>query len=1857
MKTVPVSRSGFPLNPFLRALLPLMTMPGLALATPTGGVVVGGNAAISQQDVVTTVIDQSSAAAAINWQSFNVGGNEFVVFNQPSASSVTLNRVVGGDVSTLLGTLSANGRVFLVNPAGVLFGQGATVDVGGLVASTLDISVEDFFAGNYVFAQPAAQGGRVENAGRITAADGGFVVLAGAEVRNTGLIQGRLGTVALTSGSALTLDVDGSGLVGYEITQGTLSEAAGVSNVGEILAQGGRVVMAANLARELIGSVVNNQGVVRAQGMAEEDGGGIVLTATGGNITQSGTLDVSAGSGQAAGSIDILSDRDISLTAGSRIDATGPSAGAVRVIAERSLSYEAGALTDIARESDQGFGGFAELSGRQEISIEGHVALGDGGTLVFDPGDDFAIGGPILRLRDISENSLETILREASSSSIVSVVGASSVTLLDLEDGVLDGTSTLPGFGAGLLLGVGTTSRPDPRPSTDGVYTRGAVGSIRFVDSNDAIRVGGALIINTGTDAGTVNVGALDARSIFIDSANDITTGDLLSVGSVDLVTLDGQIRAGNISVGAGSLDLRSRNADLGDDLSGGFVSGIALDNLDVGGSVTLETVDVRPPGSELPGAGLGITAAEVSAAGSLIVSSTRDIQLGSVEVSNAGGLAAVDIRARNGALSTGAISISGSAGGDGVQTRVALSGDTGVTLDGDLSLADADGIIAMIDSRSGDMSIGGTISGGRVFINANTDVTADSDVTLGELRNLTELNLAVGGQLNLTGSGSLSVAEDIFIEVGGGDIDFADISSGAGSIFLSTGLGNINTESVSAAGHLYAFAGQGDLAMGLAHAGAGMDLSTRNGQISVASLTLSGGSLIVESRNADVGDDAGGGFVSGITLGDLNVPGSVALSTFENRPDSSAAIGLGGSISVGDISAQGGVSIDVSGSRGTHGGDISLGAIQVESDLLGSNTLWVLAEAGSIRTGSIAMTDSSQGNNRQARILLGGGGEVTIDGDLSVIDAEGGSASLFSDFGDVSVSGSVDVGDFSVSAGGDLNLGRVDGVDRGLSLLASGQLRLASTDLSVSEDLSIDVGDGSVQFHSLAAGVVLSVNVRQGDLSLTTASAGFMALQTPNGRINLGGPVTTDGDFVAVAGGDLNLADLAVGGTTSLGAGGNVNVNQASGDLVIDTLVADGANLVASDGRIEVASFSTGDGDVVLSSTNADAADDAAGGNVSGILIGDLAAGGDIDLRTQNLDPVVAGVPDMSEGIRAGNLSAGGSLTAITQSGDLVLGTVASGDALRLDSGGGLSLADSSIDVAGSVEVSAGSGDLMFTDVTGNGVDLLARNGRVDVQRVDARAGDLAVHSVNADVGDDADGPVSGIRLGEVAEVGGSITLGTLDIGPAGSAAGGFGITAGNLSAGGSVSVSASSGDIQLGGVSSRGDLAILAQAGGVNLSDPSLVAAGTLAVSAATGDLEFATVDGSTVNLFANDGRIRVDELAAGAGGAMLISRNADLADDLSGGPVSGLSIGNMVSGGSVSLVADDSAPPGAGASTPRASGGPSGNITVGEIRVIADPDQTEEGTASRIEVRASGLLTLDNSEISGDGITLQAGDIRLSNASITGGPVLFSLQGPDADLSDGGSRSAILADSLLVSGARNILLGASDLSVGSGLTPEGTGDAALLAELARRGLAPGVSIRPNAALLASDTLSLGSLALEGDHLLLQGNAVSVGSDGLRAAGGLLLQLLPGDPEALVSLENLRAQIGDVNFGARNDFPPPPGEERSVVVIGGSAFDGDILVGQNGRVVPPPGTDLVLFTSGNVTEFRRTSRDNGEVVIIGNVVRPPPRPEEEEVSAQQNQIPPPVPRPVPVVEVDLPGEDLIEQHTADWGIGEVCP
>ncbi len=289
----------------------LVLLSALTLGTPQAHAANAADASVSSGTGTvatqgnTTTINQVSQRLAIDWTQLSTRANEALVFNQPNASAIALNRITGSSPSEFLGSLTANGQVFILNPNGVLFGAGAQVNVGGLVASTLSMSNADFQADNLVFSNSGtgATRGTVVNQGTLAAAPGGYLALLAPEVRNEGVMTAHLGTALLAAGNKVTLTLNNGSLLGYSIDQGALNALAQNSQL--IQANGGQVVLSAKALDSLSAAAVNNTGIIEAKTL-QNQGGRILLLgdmATG-TVTVGGTLDASAPNGGDGGFIE-----------------------------------------------------------------------------------------------------------------------------------------------------------------------------------------------------------------------------------------------------------------------------------------------------------------------------------------------------------------------------------------------------------------------------------------------------------------------------------------------------------------------------------------------------------------------------------------------------------------------------------------------------------------------------------------------------------------------------------------------------------------------------------------------------------------------------------------------------------------------------------------------------------------------------------------------------------------------------------------------------------------------------------------------------------------------------------------------------------------------------------------------------------------------------------------------------------------------------------------------------------------------------------------------------------------------------------------------------------------------------------------------------------------------------------------------------------------------------------------------------------------------------------------------------------------------------------------------------------------
>ncbi|ELM7437145.1 filamentous hemagglutinin N-terminal domain-containing protein [Salmonella enterica] len=755
-------------------------LPAMALAAdlPTGGQIVGGQGSISTSGNQMTIHQQTQNMAA-NWHSFDIGKNNTVQFVQPNSSSVALNRVTGASGSQIMGTLKANGQVFILNPNGVLFGKNARVDVGGLVASTKNISTTDFMKGQYTLSGSGNPGAQVVNQGSLTTSKGGYIVLAGERVSNSGTVTTPSGKTILAAGKTVTLQLDNGGLTSVSVNGSVVN--ALVENQGLISATNGQVYLTAKGQDMLLNTVVNNSGTVEAKGLANR-GGEIVLNGgDSGVMSQSGHLLADSQTGQ-GGKI-TLEGQNIHLAGGSLTTATGKTGGgevyvgggwqgqdshiknASKVVMDKAATVDVSA-------TENGNGGTAVLwsddytNFRGTVLAKGGAKSGDGGRVETSSHRNLQASGAVDASARAGHGG-EWLLDPTD----VTIVGAGADTGID--SATADGTDIFtPTASGGQILNSSIVNQLNAGTSvtvkTSGTDTDGETGNIT-VNAN--------IIKTAGTDA-----------KLTLLADNNISTGDNVSIGAttgkLNLDLLAGNT-TNNASISLGKfINISLNGGDLLAD-AGNSASGVSLTFMNngkiKGGNVTLNL-----------SRGLGGYAYNVNADNDLTIngSVTGSTGWGAVLGFTAGGKLAMN--------SPGSISLQANDPGNG-GGRVLISGDKGVTLNAaagtvTLNAAKAATNGVNITSGNGAVSITNMVqdgSNGMTLTNANISskdgIVLNGTTFWGQAVVMSGVNLTTGGDVDITGlaknltTGGLGAASSSGVQLSG-----SNISSTGGNITLT---------------------------------------------------------------------------------------------------------------------------------------------------------------------------------------------------------------------------------------------------------------------------------------------------------------------------------------------------------------------------------------------------------------------------------------------------------------------------------------------------------------------------------------------------------------------------------------------------------------------------------------------------------------------------------------------------------------------------------------------------------------------------------------------------------------------------------------------------------------------------------------------------------------------------------------------------------------------------------------------------------------------------------------------------------------------------------------------------------------
>ena len=852
-----------------------MTVACQALANPEGPTVRHGQVNISPG--THAQIQQLTDRAIVDWNSFSVGRNESLVFLQPSQLSVILNRVTGGDPSAILGQLSANGNVFLINPNGILFGPDSVVNVGGLVASTLNLNDDDFLSGNYRFFDDSSGNlGAVVNQGRITISDGGYAVLTGPAVLNEGLIVAKGGKVVLASGERATLNLDGRDLVHFSLE----------SSIGE-----GNVLLAPGALSETLANALGVNPALRADRLVQEADGSVRMVRSSGTLVQAGTVSVDGNDGIDAGSI-ILDSTDVTILAdGSVTSASGVGAdsggGEILVLSdmdgERSFGFtdvHTGALIS-ATGGASGDAGFIEVSGNR-LNLHGEVDLtapnGVAGTFLLDPqtytiidGDNMPTTvGDFITVGDQYFNTLTgTTLVISSTGDVIFDLGIDGNN--PTNDGVMSFLN-LSGNRVNLTINSGTDPDPD--------------GIIDFGD--DGITVSGLNSMNLNSEGGVLfgDSRVVVNGNVNIDSvgAIQLQTGTLLVTNDGD-ITLDGEngvdLGSGFINPGAGGGStgflhiLSDRDIDLG-------TSSITVNaNNEINPlSITAgDPLDLLAIPADLILGGAQISVVQTGGASGvqgLILTATRDIDFGSSDLTyshNRSSSGTYEDR-----ISAGG-NIFSSAAPDGdpgnFLNNYVITGDTGpllMTAGGSIVLTDL-----FLDVNEVDVNVfrdttiaanGGVLDLGNSEIDIETALTLSSSSDI--IFNSPTLTTYNGGNLDIDAGGYVSVVEGTLSSLGHLHITGDHGVSLGDSTLTVNSTGPINPLSITAGD---AMSPPADLLLGNAQ----MTVTTVGGASGVQGLFLTAtGDIDLGSSDLTYSHDRSGG---GIYQDRINAGGSIFSS------------------------------------------------------------------------------------------------------------------------------------------------------------------------------------------------------------------------------------------------------------------------------------------------------------------------------------------------------------------------------------------------------------------------------------------------------------------------------------------------------------------------------------------------------------------------------------------------------------------------------------------------------------------------------------------------------------------------------------------------------------------------------------------------------------------------------------------------------------------------------------------------------------------------------------------------------------------------------------------------------------------
>jgi filamentous hemagglutinin family protein len=1544
-----------------------LSSPGRAL--PLGPQTVYGNVSVRATQPGTLLVTQGTSKAIVNWNSFSVNLGELVRIDQPSSSAVLLNRVIGADPSTILGQIQANGRVFLINPRGILFGQGSQVDAGSFVASTLGISNADFLGGRYSLTAGAAPPGSLVANGRISAA-GGTVALVSPDLSVGGTVDAA--RIGLASAGHVLVDVEGDGLVFFDVASQGLN--ARLNMLGRLQAQGGGTVDVRAQARAgFADTVLNLSGIVQAQSLGLRNGQIMIDGGTAGTTRVSGVVDASgASAGEHGGSVQVLGSH-IKLVDQAMVDVSGDSGGGtaliggnfrgqgpehnaltttvgagVRIDADAVGSGQGGQVavwsdgrTDFAGTltarggAQGGNGGAVETSGKQLLNIPSgtvdiSAAAGRGGSWLLDPNNVTISTGadanhdpdPNFTSTDddavVNVNTLKAALTNGANVSVTTASAGADTQAGDIN--VIAGITTNLGAGQTATLNL---------VAQRGINFSGA-GSIAAGGANRTLNVN----LNAGTDVGLTNTPGTNVSSITMDAGTSVNTG----AGALT-ATAKGAIALSALTVGAGGLTVNS---------GGGAITQVGA--LTVAGTSTVNAgsgaITLTQGTNDFQGA-VNLTG------GVTQITDANALTLGSLSTGNLTANA-------TGALNLGQGTVTGTLG--------AVSGNGNITQNGAMTVTGA----STVNAGTGAITLTQAANDFQGAVNMTGGATQITDANALTLGTLSTGNLTANstGALNL---GQGTVTGTLGAVSGNGNIT----QNGAMTV---TGASTVN-------------------------AGTGAITLTQAANDFQGAVNLTGGATQITDANA-------------LTLGSLSTGNLTANATGALNLGQGTVTGtLGAASGNGDVTQSGGLT--VTGASTVNAGTGAIALTQAANDFQGAVSL----TGGAVQvqdTNNLTIASLSSGANSAVSLVSGGTLDLTA---LAGIDTGSANLTLASNGGTLTTPGAL--------AGNNIALTGSAGVSLTQDVTAAGTLGLSSTNTAINQTAgtvsatgitTVNAGSGAVTLTqptndfqgavSLTGGVTLITDANS--LTLGTLNTGNLTANA-TGVLSLGQGTVT-GTLAANSGnGDITQSGaLTVTGASTVNAGsGAITLTQAANDFQGAVSLTGGAVQVQDTNNLTIASLSSGANSAVslvsggtldlsaLAGIDTGSADLTLASNGGTLTTPGALAGNNIALTGS------AGVSLTQDVTAAGTLGLSSTNTAINQT----AGTVSATGITTVNAGtGAITLTQAANDFQGAVNLTGGAtqitganaltlGSLSTGNLTANANGalnlgqgtvtgtLVATSGNGDI----TQSGALTVtgaSTVNAGTGAITLTQGANDFLGAVNLTGGvtqitdanALTLGTL--------------STGNLTANATGALNLGQGTVTgtLGAASGNGDVT---QSGGLTVTGITTVNAGTGAVTLtqATNDFQGAVSLTGGVSQITDANALTLGSLSTGN-----LTANATGALNLGQGTVTGTlgaasGNGDITQSGGLTITGSSTVNAGTGAVTlTQATNDFQGavNLTGGATQVT-DANALTLGTlsTSNLTANSTGTLNLGQGTVAGTLVATSGnGDITQSGAlTVTG------------------------------------------------------------------------------------------------------------------------------------------------------------------------------------------------------------------------------------------------------------------------------